>query len=114
MRRILALGGGLACLVALSACTASAPPPSASVTQEPLAWVRTDGQSGRANPALVDQFASDRAACGIADTADNNALRGAEACMSKRGYVLVPASQAEATAAQFRASTAARLPGGKG
>lgn len=71
---------------------------------EPLAWVRTDGQSGRANPALVDQFANDRAACGIPATAQDNAtLRAAEPCMASRGYVLVPASQAEATAARFRA-----------
>ena len=58
------------------------------VNEEPLAWVRTDGQSGRANPALVDQFAADRAACGIAQGGDNNALRGAEPCMRQRGYVL--------------------------
>lgn len=74
----------------------------APAMQEPLAWVRTDGQSGRANPALVDQFAADRAACGVMAGADNNALRAAAPCMSSRGYVLVPASQAEATAAQFR------------
>lgn len=72
------------------------------VSEEPLAWVRTDGQSGRANPALVDQFAADRAACGIAQGGENMALRGAEGCMGKRGYALVPASQAEATAARFR------------
>ena len=114
MRRILALSGAVVCLMGLSACSGSAPPPSASIAQEPLAWVRTDGQSGRANPALVDQFAADRAACGIGDTSDNVALRGAEACMSNRGYVLVPASQAEATAARFRASTAAQFPAGKG
>lgn len=72
---------------------------------EALAWVRTDGQSGRANPALVDQFAADRSACGIPATAQDNAtLRAAEPCMSTRGYVLVPASQAEATAARFRAN----------
>ena len=95
-----ALGAGLA------ACALGPSTPS-----EPLAWVRTDGQSGRANPALVDQFAADRAACGIAAMdADNAALQAAEGCMSKHGYALVPASQAEATAAKFRASTAAALP----
>ena len=76
--------------------------------------MRTDGQSGRANPALADQFAADRTACGIASVADNTALRAAEPCMTNRGYVLVPASQAEATAAKFRASTAAQYPAGKG
>ncbi len=109
MRPILAIGGAF-CLAGLTACATSAPP---AVSEEPLAWVRTDGQSGRANPALVDQFAADRTACGFAATADNSALRGAEPCMSKRGYVLVPASQAEATAAKFRASTAAQFPAGK-
>lgn len=79
---------------------------------EPLAWVRTDGQSGRANPALVDQFAADRAACGVAANADNAMLRAAEPCMSARGYVLVPASQAEATAAQFRARAGYATPAG--
>jgi hypothetical protein len=79
--------------------------PLPSLSSEPLAWVRTDGQSGRANPALVDQFATDRAGCGIVATSDDAALHAAEACMSKRGYVLVPASQAEATAARFRASS---------
>jgi hypothetical protein len=80
--------------------------------EEPLAWVRTDGQSGRANPALVDQFAADRTACGVAANADNASLRAAEPCMSARGYVLVPASQAEATAAQFRARAGYATPAG--
>ncbi len=111
MRPILAIGGAL-CLAGLSACTTSGGSPM--ISDEPLAWVRTDGQSGRANPALADQFATDRAACGIAASVDNNALRGAEPCMGKRGYVLVPASQAEATAAKFRAATAAQFPAGKG
>lgn len=68
---------------------------------EPLAWVRKDGQSGRANPALADQFASDRTAC-VPPPGDNAQLRAAEGCMSARGYVLVPASQAASTAAQLR------------
>lgn len=71
-------------------------------SNEPLAWVRTDGQSGRSNPALADQFTNDRAAC-VQAPGDNAALRAAQSCMSSRGYVLVPASQAAATAAQFRA-----------
>ncbi|SHG04387.1 hypothetical protein SAMN02745157_3444 [Kaistia soli DSM 19436] len=76
-------------------------PMMAAPSNEPLAWVRKDGQSGRANPALADQFATDRAAC-VAPPGDNAALRAAESCMSGRGYVLVPASQAAATAEQFR------------
>jgi hypothetical protein len=95
---------GAALLGALLAGCATGPVMPLS-QMEALAWVRTDGQSGRANPALVDQFAADRLACGISSgTEDNAALRAAELCMSQRGYVLVPASQAEATAARFRAA----------
>lgn len=98
--------------VTLAGCfsTTSAPPPNYSytpVTTEALVWVRTDGQSGRANPALADQFANDRAMCGVQPQADNNALRASEPCMRGRGYVLVPASQAESTAARFRAAAGA-------
>lgn len=75
--------------------------PAVAPVSEPLAWVRKDGQSGRANPALADQFAADRAAC-VSPPGDNAALRAAESCMSGRGYVLVPAAQAAATAEQFR------------
>ncbi len=90
----------------LSACQSSQPmqvsaPVMSAPANEPLAWVRKDGQSGRANPALADQFAADRAAC-VAPPGDNTALRAAESCMSGRGYVLVPAAQAAATAEQFR------------
>ncbi|MCX5493616.1 hypothetical protein OSH11_02740 [Kaistia dalseonensis] len=97
----------LAAAAGLAGCQTSPPPgystaPAPRMTDnEPLAWVRTDGQSGRANPALADQFAADRAAC-VQQPGDNAALRAAESCMSQRGYVLVPASQAAATAEQFR------------
>ncbi|MBB5753773.1 hypothetical protein [Prosthecomicrobium pneumaticum] len=92
-------------VIGLSGCTSlesSRPVRMASIApEEGLTWVRTDGQSGRANPALLDQFAADRAAC-VAPPADNAALRAAESCMSARGYVLVAQSQAAATAAEFR------------
>lgn len=94
----------------LAGCQTSPPPgyystaPTRMSDSEPLAWVRTDGQSGRANPALADQFANDRAAC-VQAPGDNAALRAAESCMTQRGYVLVPASQAAATADQFRRQT---------
>lgn len=79
----------------------SAPPGLGAPATEPLTWVRKDGQSGRANPALADQFAVDRADC-VRAPGDNAALREAEACMANRGYALVPASQAAARAAQYR------------
>jgi hypothetical protein len=59
-------------------------------------WLRTDGQSGRDNPALAAQFQSDQAACTVAGGIQR-------ACMTKRGYILVPREQAEATAARLRA-----------
>ena len=60
-------------------------------------WLRTDGQSGRDNPAIAQQFEVDKAAC----------MAGAEpdrTCMAARGYVLVRADQAESRAAQLRAA----------
>lgn len=66
-------------------------------------WLRSDGQSGRENPSLAVIFESDKAACTPAGTAEPD--RG---CMASRGYVLVPASQAAAKAAEFRAANAAR------
>jgi hypothetical protein len=88
----------------LAGCVSSRPAPVASnvvPTSEALTWVRKDGQSGRANPALADQFAADRAAC-VQAPGDNAALRAAEACMGQRGYALVPASQAASRAAEYR------------
>lgn len=99
----------LAALAALAGCQSSpsyqvAAPSSSMAREEPLRWVRMDGQSGRANPALADQFVSDSAACGVPpmQSATNDALRASQACMQQRGYALVPASQAAATAEQFR------------
>ncbi|MEX2319213.1 MAG: hypothetical protein WD626_05120 [Bauldia sp.] len=102
MRNIQIMAGVIVLGVALAGCASG--PMVPMVQSEALAWVRTDGQSGRANPALADQFATDRGACGIALAQDNATLRNAEPCMNSRGYVLVPASQAEATAARFRAA----------
>ncbi len=82
--------------------------------QQALVWVRTDGQSGKSNPALADQFVNDRAACVGSASSDNAALERAKGCMSQRGYVLVPADQVEATAARFRAEAAAKYPPASG
>ena len=64
-------------------------------------WLRTDGQSGRNNPALAQQFEIDKASC--TDRGQVNQL-----CMTHRGYILVPQSQVEAKAAELRAAAAAR------
>lgn len=60
-------------------------------------WLRTDGKSSRGNPALAAQFQSDTAACTVQGGLDRN-------CMTKRAYILVPKSQAEATAAKLRSA----------
>lgn len=67
-------------------------------------WLRTDGQSGRDNPVLAQQFETDKASC--TDRGQVNQL-----CMTHRGYILVPQSQVEAKAAELRAAAAARAGG---
>lgn len=67
-------------------------------------WLRTDGQSGRTNPALAQQFEADKASC--SDQGQVNQL-----CMTHRGYILVPENQVEAKAAELRAAAAARAGG---
>ena len=111
MRHVLIAAAAVTLGTILAGC-GTGPMLQMPVAEQPLAWVRTDGQSGRANPALVDQFAADRAACGITGSTNNAGLRAAEPCMSARGYVLVPAAQAEATAAQFRNQAMVPAPGG--
>lgn len=59
-------------------------------------WLRTDGQSGRTNPALAAEFEADKAACTVAGGGIDRA------CMTSRAYILVPKSQVEATAARLR------------
>ncbi len=90
---LLLVGSGLA------GCSLSQP--SQQQAAEPEIWLRTDGQSGRTNPALAAQFDADKAACTVAGGGIDRA------CMTSRAYILVPASQAEATAARLRASNSA-------
>jgi hypothetical protein len=106
----------LAMAAGLSACASSGGGGGGPAVgaEEQLVWVRTDGQSGKSNPALADQFAQDRAACMPGGAANNAALQAAAPCMQAKGYVLVPASQAEATAARFRAQTAQKFPPASG
>jgi hypothetical protein len=85
---------------ALSGCLSRGPSSGAPVIHSDGVWLRTDGQSGRDNPALAAQFQSDQAAC----TVEGGIQR---ACMTKRGYILVPREQAEATAARLRAENPA-------
>jgi hypothetical protein len=76
-------------------------------TPQSLTWVRTDGQSGKANPALADQFSKDRSEYRN-DRAVQCSADGGARPAGQRGYVLVSADQAEATAAKYRADTASK------
>jgi hypothetical protein len=96
-------------LATLAGCQSSQPmqvsaPMSSTTPEEPLRWIRTDGQRGSANPALADQFTTDSAYCSVppVSAATNAALRLVEPCMASRGYALVPASQAAAALEQYR------------
>ena len=82
--------------VGLSACSMSSPFKSRSQPTEEQIWLRTDGQSGRNNPALAAQFEADKAACTVPGGGIDRA------CMTSRAYILVPKSQVEATAARLR------------
>ena len=66
-------------------------------------WVRSDGQSGRTNPALAAQFQTDSNACRRGGGIDRN-------CMAGKGYVLVPESQAATKAAELRAASGVQQP----
>jgi len=105
--------------------------------QDKMMWVRTDGQSGKDNPALQQQYQIDKTICagetqkanmsgvtvvpqGIIPQAiaqaqrDDAATDVAKGCMAQHGYMLVPEKQADAYAAQARAIAAAKqTPGAK-
>jgi hypothetical protein len=82
---------------ALSGCNLSRT--SEPQSAENSVWMRTDGKRASADPVLAAQFDSDKAACTVAGGGIERA------CMTQRGYILVPQSQAEATAARLRAAS---------
>jgi hypothetical protein len=95
-------------------------------------FIRTDGQTSKVNPAVVQQFEIDKTVCegetqkanlsgasycsGVVGCAAEGASRGnamqavAKGCMAQRGYVLVLEEEAEARAAEFRRMSAAQNP----
>lgn len=87
--------------IGLAGCGTSGGPfaPRQQPVAEEQIWLRTDGQSGRTNPALAAQFEADKAACTVPGGGIDRA------CMTNRAYILVPASQVEATAARLRAAS---------
>ena len=103
MRRIV-IAGVTALGLALVGCAdpnAAALDTGLSPTTVKGIWLRTDGQSGRDNPAIAEQFSADKAACATVLDVDR-------ACMAERGYLLVPESQVETKAAELRAAARSR------
>lgn len=107
-------------------------------TAPPHVWLRTDGQSVRGNPALAQQAEIDRTVCrgetsraglsgtviatgglaGIAAAQERTAAQVDvfEGCMAAKGYVYVPADQADAVAERLAATArqrAAAAPAGR-
>lgn len=98
--------------------------------QEEFLWVRTDGQVVTGNPALQARGELDRTICfgevqkaaagapvvyyrGLAGAITAAAITNSQqrayvdimkGCMAERGYVLVPRSEAESTAARYKAA----------
>jgi hypothetical protein len=123
--RIVVFSATAICL-ALVACAHASPPP--------MVWLRTDGQRMADNPALAQQGDIDKTICaGDAQKANLTSLTPVEVnryslglnnnveaqrsqatadamkgCMAQKGYLLVPADQAEAMSEQFAAATAAQ------
>jgi hypothetical protein len=65
-----------------------------------MVWLRLDGQRGNGNPALTQQFETDRALClgrpQQDDEQDEPVDAPAKECMIEKGYIQVPKDQAEA------------------
>jgi hypothetical protein len=83
-----------------------------SLPQQKMVWLRLDGQRGVGNPALTQQFETDRTAC-LGGTQQVNGPSQAvdapeKACMAKKGYIQVPEDQAEAKRQELAATSAQR------
>ena len=93
----------------LSGCAGPTVAPTVGYSVLPAApaekgiWLRTDGQSGKNDPALAQPFAADKAACSHGIDVDR-------ACMAQRGYLLVPESQVETKAAELRGAARSTPP----
>jgi hypothetical protein len=73
-----------------------------------MVWLRLDGQRGSGNPALIQQFATDRALC-LGRTQQDDEQDGpvdapAKDCMAQKGYIQVPKDQAEAKQEELAAA----------
>ena len=80
--------------------------------QPRMVWLRLDGQRGTINPALAQQFETDRTACLGATQQGKEPSQAVDAvekdCMAAKGYIQVPEDQAEAESQQLAATNAQR------
>ena len=85
-----------------------------------MAWIRLDGVRGNGDPVLTQQFELDKTTClgeiPRANSSGGSAVAAADlsvtvsevarACMADKGYVLVRENEADAKAAELRATAA--------
>ena len=108
----------VACALVLASCAVK--------PEVKMVNIRTDGQSIRGNPALIQQFEIDKSICegemskanlggtqfcrGIIDCAVQSEQRGqgvtvvGRGCMAQRGYILVPETEMDERLAALRAA----------
>lgn len=98
---MLRLGYALIASATLVGCAVDLPQP-----QSQMVWLRLDGQRGAGNPALTRQFETDRKICLGTARQDSEVSAAAKACMAEKGYIQVPADQAEAKRRELAAASA--------
>jgi hypothetical protein len=73
-----------------------------------MVWLRLDGQRGAGNPVLSRQFENDRKICLKSASPDIEVDAAAKACMTQKGYIQVPADQAEEKSRELAAANGRR------
>jgi len=96
---MLRLGYALIATATLAGCAIERPQP-----QSQMVWLRLDGQRGAGNPALTQKFETDRKTCLGTAQHDSEVSAAAKACMAGKGYIQVPADQAEAKIRELAAA----------
>jgi hypothetical protein len=100
---VLRLGGVLLASVTLAGCASEIFP-----SRPEMVWLRVDGQRGNGNPALTQQFETDRTLCLGRTQQDDERNEPVDApakeCMIEKGYIQVPKDQAEAKQAELAAA----------
>ena len=96
---VLRSGYALIATAILAGCAAELPQP-----QSQMVWLRSDGQRGAENPALTKKFEIDRKTCLGTAPQDSEVGAAEKACMAEKGYIQVPADQAEAKLRELAAA----------